>query len=243
MLAPRVLEKEAWKLPEGTRSYFNDVASRNVYLHEHGRLNLRADAALLEAKEPLCTLSNFPIRGKVWNFTHVACNFINGNIALADERGQIIVINLVTSSYQVARLAHTAISSIEFVHPSGGSAKHTGYLIVAYESGRALVIDCSSKESVGHLQSDGASPLRILRCHPSEQVAVSVNDQRVLSIWDLRSSRCVMQFDATEPVVHVAFDKGGDLLCVLFQSALSVLRTIDGCLVGRAEVPAEESGT
>ena len=206
-------------------------------------MNLRADAALLTAKEPLCTLSNFPIRGKVWNFTHVACNYIHGTIALADERGQIIVINQVSSSYQVARLAHTAISSIEFLHSSGGSAKHTGYLLVAYESGRALMIDCTSKESVGHLQSDGASPLRILKCHPSEQVAVSVNDERVLAIWDLRMSRCVMQFDATEPVVHIAFDKGGDLICVLFQTALSVLRTTDGCMVGRAELPVEDGGT
>ena len=185
---------------------------------------------------PTCVLSNFPIRGKVWNFTHICCNHNNGNIAMADERGQIYVINRSKSIYTVGRYASSVLSCMDYVHATG-TTEHSGYLLVAHESGKLVVVDTYRKEVIHVLQEEGTAPQRHLKCHPTAHVAISISDEMVLSIWDLKKNRCVVQFDSTEPIIDLEFERAGSLIIVAFESSgVSVLRSSDGALVGRLEL-------
>jgi hypothetical protein len=54
----------------------------------------------------------------------------------------------------------------------------------------------------------------------------------VISIWDLKAMKCILSFDATEPIVDIQFENNGELLMVLFvYSGIAMFRSSDGtCL-------------
>ena len=239
--------------PDQSEIEEGETEERKVFLRNSGKINLPLSASgklkpsSTEVGEPLCTIINYPVRGRVWHFERIAFHGITGDVAIADERGQIYTINMKDSTYRTSRFASTTITALEYIH------SRATQLVVAYESGKVIIIDtfcCSRlhcncpKDIIANIQPEGfgiPSTQRIIKCHPSKPFAVMLSDDLVLTLWDLRTPHCALTLDCTEPVVGIQYERDGDLLAVCFEhSGLSIFRTSDCSKVMSCSLPQNE---
>ena len=156
-------------------------------------LVLRSNGELLDKRLPLdrrvlnhglvTSLKNFLTRGHAWKMVCMCANIKTGECAVADERGQIYSFSIDSNEYHAVRLASTPISAMAFIEPRNNQ------LIVAYENGTIIIVDTKSKDIVGNIQSADGAPVRIIKSHPTKSFVIMADDDRILSIWDLRYGR------------------------------------------------------
>lgn len=154
---------------------------RTIYLKSSGKL-FDKNSHLGECGL-LTTIYNHRVKNKTWKIM-CAVFSISGIFAIADERGQVFACSIKDNTYHAVRLASTLVASMCFV-PSYNSSK-SNQLIVAFESGAVALLDVMSKDIIGNLQTPSGSTVRIIRCHPTSQIAVMVSDDMSLTMWDLR---------------------------------------------------------
>jgi hypothetical protein len=106
-----------------------EIAVRNAKLAKEGAdgpfLYLKAKGQLSQVKSSFSdrreldglirAIKNFPMRGHEWFFTCSCANASNGQFAVADDRGQIYVIDTCKNSYKLVRSASIAVSAMQFL--------------------------------------------------------------------------------------------------------------------------------
>ena len=125
-------------------------------------------------------LSNYQLNDHLWKIERTCSHSVSGDVASADERGQVYVYSVAQNAYNAVRLASTPVSALEFIHC------RKSRLIVAYAHGTIAIVDTEAKSVIGHLQLARPAAITHICCHPSKPLATLVADDGTVSIWDLR---------------------------------------------------------
>lgn len=128
----------------------------------------------------IACLKNFTVKNHLWKFVHVAFNIHTSDFIAADERGQLYCFRLSENTYSSLRLASFPISALEYIHT------HASQVMVAYHNGLVIIVDTLSKEIVANVRPRGSSPVVLLKCCPTKQLAVMLADNGQLILWNLR---------------------------------------------------------
>lgn len=138
------------------------------------------------------TIWNYPIRGNIWRFRLVCFRSKQSNEFVAsDERGQVVLFSLDDNTYQTLRSASTstAITALCFIE----SRRHE--VAIAFASGAVVVIDSCSRDLVmtvlpnhahAHDHAHGHSSVLYMKSHPLKPILLTVDQNNVLSLFDLR---------------------------------------------------------
>jgi hypothetical protein len=157
---------------------------------------LRASGYVFDSSIPVghsglsSVLWNYPMNGKLWKFRTTCSKIQSNDFAFADERGQVFACYLKENLYKSVRLASSPVTCMCFV-----DARRCD-LVVAYESGTILVVDCESRDVVGNINlttlysssnlSEENVSARILRSHPTKPIIMIASDGGLISMWDLQ---------------------------------------------------------
>ena len=191
----------------------------------------RANDGLIRA------IKNFPMRGHQWKFTCSCSNAATGDFAVADDRGQVYVLNVDKNSYQLVRSASNTVCAIAFI------PCRQNQLIVAYESGQVLLLDTETKETLGNLQNEGTglAPVRMISTHPTKAMVLLVGEDCLVSIWNIRSMRCLRTLECDEPIIDVQYVLDGNvMLLVLQETGAYVYRAKDCQVMQHCPLPHSE---
>jgi WD40 repeat protein len=158
-----------------------------VFLKSRGCFLDKRTTALEGGK--LVTLWNFPLRGKHWAFVAACAHPKSGDLALADERGQVFHLSASSLRYESVRLASTMVSAMCFV--VGPTSSSTHEVIVAYANGTVVVVDCLSKEiksniHLPHSSGGNGAVVRLLRSHPKQDVVLVVTEDNTVFLWNMQ---------------------------------------------------------
>lgn len=125
----------------------------------------------------ICAIENFQMRGKQWKFS-CSCNSpISGEFAVADDRGEVYLVNVEENAYKLVRSAHAPVAAMAFI------ACRRHQLLISYESGQVVLVDTESKEVLANIQTErsGLPPVRFVRSHPSKPMVVLASDDACVS--------------------------------------------------------------
>mgnify|MGYP003385634697 CR=1 FL=1 len=128
----------------------------------------------------IACLKNYIVKNHLWKFVHVVFNIHTSDFIAADERGQLYCFRLAENTYSSLRLASFPISALEYIHT------HATQVMVAYENGLVIIVDTLSKEITANVRPRGSSPVVLLKCCPTKQLAVMLADNGQLILWNLR---------------------------------------------------------
>ena len=103
-------------------------------------------------------------------------------------------------------------------------------MLVAYDNGHVVVLDtaacscltggdcgtskCSTKGTVGSIQSEnsGQAPIRLIRAHPTKRYALLVGEDQVVSVWNMKTLRCVHTLECDEPIIDIEYQLNGTVI-------------------------------
>jgi hypothetical protein len=150
------------------------------------KVSLASDGKLWDKNAPIAadglvsSVCNIPLKHHTWRIDRVCCHASTGDIATADERGQVYAYSVANNSYSYVRLASTPVSALEYIQC------RRSHLIIAYRHGTILVVDTESRSIVSNIQLSRPCTVTQIRTHPSTPVAAMVSADGEVSIWDLR---------------------------------------------------------
>lgn len=158
-----------------------------VHLKSAGRL-LEMTPSFKDLKDrhgEICDIQNFEMRGKQWKFSCSCSSPISGEFAVADDRGEVYLVNVEENAYKLVRSAHAPVAAMAFV------ACRRNQLLISYESGQVVLVDTESRDVLANIQTErsGLPPVRFVRSHPSKPMVVLASDDACVS-GKFPHSRC-----------------------------------------------------
>ena len=162
----------------------------------------------------------------LWKLYSATFNKKNDQCIMYDERGQIYAFSIKQNKYSTVHLASSPISSMAYV------LSQPSQIIAAYENGDILLLDTESDSSVhigAQCPSMTVATIRIIKSHPSKPIMALSSDDKVVSLWDIRTKQCLRNLRCEENILDIKFEFAGDILTVAQELSGACSYRTDNC--------------